>query len=57
MRLKQALDEKMTDIRLRDRLLAEGKISKEEIEKFLNELPDDKDYYEVVSTERGSKNS
>jgi hypothetical protein len=43
MKLKIALDEKMMDVRLRDRLLADGKISQEEINKFLSELGNDED--------------
>lgn len=41
MLLKQALDDKIMDYRVRDRLLEEGKITKEELEKFLKDLPDD----------------
>lgn len=41
MKLRQALEEKQLDLRLRDRLLAEGKIAKEDIQKFLKNLPDD----------------
>jgi Tfp pilus assembly protein PilO len=41
MKLRQALEEKQNDVRLRDRLAAEGKISKEEIQKMLKQLPDD----------------
>lgn len=41
MRLSRALQEKLMDVRLRDKLLAEGKITKEEIKKFLSALPDD----------------
>ena len=43
MKLRQALEEKLLDVRLRDRLLAEGKITKEQIEKALKNLPDDAD--------------
>ncbi len=43
MKLRQALEEKLLDLRLRDRLLAEGKITKEEIQKVLKGLPDDAD--------------
>ncbi len=43
MKLRQALEEKLLDVRLRDRLLAEGKITKEEIQKVLKRLPDDAD--------------
>jgi hypothetical protein len=41
MELKLALDEKMMDNRLRDRLIAEGKLKKDEVEKSLKNLPDD----------------
>ncbi|HLW58126.1 MAG TPA: hypothetical protein VKY27_12100 [Bacteriovoracaceae bacterium] len=43
MKLRLALEEKLLDVRLRDRLLAEGKITKEEVEKFLASLPDDQE--------------
>lgn len=46
MLLKDALQDKIYDQRLRDRLLGEGKISKEEIEKLLQSLPDDSDKFE-----------
>ena len=35
MRLSRALQEKLMDVRLRDKLLAEGKLTKEEVQKFL----------------------
>lgn len=41
MRLNKALNDKLLDKRLRDKLLSEGKVTKAEVEKFLNELPDD----------------
>jgi hypothetical protein len=41
MKLRLALEEKLLDVRVRDRLLAEGKITKEEIKKFLDNLPDE----------------
>ncbi len=41
MKLRQALEEKQLDVRLRDRLVAEGKLSKETIQKALKQLPDD----------------
>lgn len=43
MRLRRALQEKLLDVRLRDKLIAEGKISNEEVEKYLKDLPDDQD--------------
>lgn len=41
MKLKLALDEKLLDIRLRDRLLAEGKISKADIDKYMSSLEEE----------------
>jgi hypothetical protein len=41
MQLKIALDEKELDYRVRDRLIAEGKLKKEEVNKHLQQLPDD----------------
>lgn len=40
MRLSRALQEKLMDVRLRDKLLAEGKVSKEEVKKFLDSIED-----------------
>ncbi|PIK15318.1 hypothetical protein [Halobacteriovorax sp. JY17] len=41
MRLSKALEDKMLDKRLRDKLVAEGKLTAAEVEKFLTSLPDD----------------
>lgn len=41
MKLRIALDEKLMDVRVRDRLIAEGKITKKEVDEFLATLPDD----------------
>lgn len=41
MKLRLALEEKLMDVRVRDRLVAEGKISKEELQKYLETLPDE----------------
>ena len=41
MRLSRALTEKLMDVRLRDKLLAEDKLSKEEVKKFLDGIPDE----------------
>jgi hypothetical protein len=40
MELKQALDEKLFDYRIRDRLVGEGKLKKEDLDKYFNGLPD-----------------
>ncbi len=41
MKLRLALEEKLMDVRVRDRLVAEGKIPKEELKKYNDALPDD----------------
>jgi len=41
MKLRLALEEKLLDVRVRDRLIAEGKITKEEVQKFLDSLQDE----------------
>ncbi len=41
MRLSEALRDKTFDVRLHDKMLAEGKLSLEEIKKYLTSLPDD----------------
>ncbi len=41
MKLRLALEEKLMDVRVRDRLVAEGKIPKEELKKYIDTLPDD----------------
>ena len=40
MRIAQALKEKLMDVRLRDKLIAEGKVTAEEVEKYIADLPD-----------------
>ena len=40
MRIAQALKEKLMDVRLRDKLIAEGKVTQEDVEKYLHELED-----------------
>jgi len=47
MLLNQALKEKIMDQRVRDRLIQEGKITKEEVDKFLKSLPDDSEQVKV----------
>lgn len=41
MKLRLALEEKLMDVRVRDRLVAEGKITKEELKKYLDNLADE----------------
>lgn len=56
MKLRLALEEKLLDVRVRDRLLAEGKITKEEIKKFLENLPDEGKNAVPLDQEEASKN-
>jgi hypothetical protein len=55
MKLRIALEEKMLDVRLRDRLMAEGKVNKEEIKKYLEKLPDDADKAISLDAENDQK--
>lgn len=41
MKLRLALEEKLMDVRVRDRLLADGKITKDDVQKYLDSLPDE----------------
>jgi len=41
MTLRDALNEKKYDIRLRDKLTAEGKLTPEELEQYISKLSDD----------------
>lgn len=41
MRLSRALEEKLMDVRLRDKLVAEGKLTKEQVDKYLAGIPDE----------------
>lgn len=56
MKLRLALEEKLLDVRVRDRLLAEGKITKEEIKKFLDSLPDEGKNAVPLDQEEAAKN-
>ena len=41
MRLSRALEEKLMDVRLRDKLLAEGKLTKEQVDKYTDAIADE----------------
>ncbi len=41
MRLARALEEKLLDTRLRDKLLSEGKVTKDQLNTYLDKLGDD----------------
>lgn len=49
MKLAKALEEKMLDVRLVDRLMAEGKITKAQMDKHLADLADDEGNYERLT--------
>tara|TARA_B100000683_G_C12184267_1_gene429811 strand:- start:52 stop:261 length:210 start_codon:yes stop_codon:yes gene_type:complete len=56
MRIAQALKEKLMDVRLRDKLIAEGKVTQEDVEKYLHELEDQTTkllYTDQVETQSG----
>jgi len=50
MRLSKALKEKELDLRLRDKHIVEGKLSKAEVDQYLANLPDDGN--KLTTTER-----
>ncbi len=41
MRLSKALEEKKLDLRLRDKLLHEGRLTKSDVDSYLTSLPND----------------
>lgn len=47
-RIKNALENKLMDVRLRDKFLGEGVISQSDIDKHLSSLPDEEGNYEFV---------
>ena len=58
MRIAQALKEKLMDVRLRDKLIAEGKVTQEDVEKYLHELEDQTTkllYTDQVETQSGNE--
>jgi hypothetical protein len=50
MKLAQALDEKKMDIRLMDRLLGQGRLTKADIDAHNKNLPDEEGNYEVAES-------
>ena len=50
MSLSDALKEKILDVRLRDKLVAEGKVTEEEVRKYLAELPDDQENMTILGS-------
>jgi hypothetical protein len=45
MKLAMALNDKTMDVRLVDRLLAEGKVTKAQVNEYLTNLPDEEGNY------------
>ena len=54
MRLSKALNDKVMDVRLRDKLVADGSLPKADVEKYLNDLPDDSTNLQYTSQGPGS---
>ncbi len=54
MRLNKALEDKLMDVRLRDKLIADGKVSKSQVEQYLKDLKDNTD--NMIYIEKGKKN-
>ncbi len=57
MRLSNALSEKLMDVRLRDKLLTEGKITNSQVNEDLNKLPDDKSNLGFTEDNRSGEES
>ncbi|MBT3586689.1 MAG: hypothetical protein HN509_17395 [Halobacteriovoraceae bacterium] len=57
MKLGEALQEKLLDVRLRDKLLAEGKVTPKQIEEFLKTIPDDANNAAFTGGEKTSGSS
>ena len=60
MRLCDALENKKFDQRIRDRLLAEGKISKSDLDSYLSTLEDDAENFilsDPTSSEKSQESS
>lgn len=55
MKLRMALDEKKLDVRLRDRLVSEGKLDQKEVEEYLKSLDDDSSKAISTTNENGSQ--
>jgi hypothetical protein len=48
MKLRMALDDKLLDVRLRDRLVSEGKVTNAQVEDYLKSLADEEGNYTNV---------
>ena len=57
MSLSDALKDKKLDVRLRDKLVAQGRLSSDEVEKYYGSLTDDTDKMTVIKQdEKKSEN-
>jgi hypothetical protein len=57
MKLKESLEAKLMDVRLRDRLIAEGKVSKKEVDQYLSQLQEEPESaYESVNSATETNN-
>lgn len=52
MLLSDALKEKLLDVRLRDKLVSDGKLSRAEVDKYIAELTDDETNAKNASEDR-----
>lgn len=52
--MKKELPEKLMDVRLRDKFLSEGKITKAQVDEYLNSLPDDTEKMNSSAQSEGS---
>ena len=57
MLLKDALEQKLMDVRLLDKHLADGKISRKEYEEYLSALSDDASHLATSGSPSGSAGS
>jgi hypothetical protein len=57
VRLSNALSEKLMDVRLRDKLVTEGKISNTQVNEYLHKLPDDKSNLGFTEDNRSGEES
>ena len=55
MKLANALEEKQMDVRIVDRLLAEGKITKSDIDKYFADLPDESGNFIVIDENKSDE--
>lgn len=56
MKLSAALKDKLFDVRLRDKLVFQGKISQKDVDEYLNSLADDGDKIKRIDETEGTAN-